>query len=91
MSSPLHKFWASADDWRPEFVILGANVEAIPPPPPPPPVIVSVDGLWGAHEWTVYPWPHHPQFPFLAWIPLHLSTATIPSIVLTQSVEKSMW
>jgi hypothetical protein len=71
--------------------MLGANVKAIPTPPPPPPVIIGVDGLWGAHEWTVYPQPHHPQFPYLAWIPLHSSTATVPSIIITQSTDKSMW
>jgi hypothetical protein len=90
-SPPPHKFWASADDWRPEFVILGANVEAIPTAPPLPPVIIGVDGFWGAHEWTVYPQPHHPQFPYLAWIPLRSSNAAVPSNVLTQSVYKSMW
>ncbi|KAN0139947.1 hypothetical protein V8E53_002252 [Lactarius tabidus] len=60
MSTPLHKFWASTDDWQPEFIILGANVRAIPIPPPPPPVIIGADGLWGAHEWTIYSQLHHP-------------------------------
>ena len=90
-SPPQHKFWASADDWRPEFVILGANVETIPTFPPPTPVIIGVDGLWGAHEWTVYPQPYRPEFPYLAWIPLRSSNSAVPSNVLTQSVQKSMW
>ena len=90
-SPPPHKFWSSADDWRPEFVILGANVETIPTFPPPPPVIVGEDGLWGAHEWTIYPQPYSPEFPYLAWIPLRSSNSAISSNVLTQSVHKSMW
>lgn len=90
-SPPPHKFWASADEWRREFVILGANVHAIPTCPPPSPVIIGVDGLWGAHEWTVYPQLHHPEFPYLAWIPLHSSNSAVPSNLLTQSVHKSMW
>ncbi|KAF8262933.1 hypothetical protein EI94DRAFT_639978 [Lactarius quietus] len=91
-SPPPHKFWASADDWRPGFVMLGANVDAIPTSPPLPPVIIGVDGLWGAYEWTVYPQPYHPEFPYLAWIPLRSSNAAIPSnVLLTQSVDKSMW
>ena len=90
-SPPSHKFWASANDWRPEFVILGANVETIPTFPPPPPVIISIDGLWGSHEWIVYPQPYSPEFPYLAWIPLCSSNSAIPSNILTQSVHKSMW
>ena len=90
-SPPPHKFWASADDWQPGFVILGANVDIILTSPPPSPVVISVDGLWGAHKWTVYPQPYCSEFPYLAWMPLHLSNGSAPSSVLTQSVDKSMW
>lgn len=88
-ASPPYAYWASADDWRHGFVMLGANVDSIPTPPPPSPIIVGVDGLWGAHEWTVYPQLHRPDFPYLAWIPL--SNPSTPSDVLTRPVEKSMW
>ncbi|KAI9450343.1 hypothetical protein BJY52DRAFT_1191938 [Lactarius psammicola] len=94
MSSPPHTCWASADDWRPGYVILGANVDAvdpIPTPPPQSPVIIGVDGFWGAHEWTVYPQPYRPEFPYLAWIPLRQSNTTVPPNVLTCSVGKTMW
>ncbi|KAH9167409.1 hypothetical protein EDB89DRAFT_1998092 [Lactarius sanguifluus] len=60
--------WASADDWRPEFIILGANVNAIPTPPPQTVVIIGTDGFWGAHD-----------FPYLAWIPIPLPHTSIPS------------
>jgi hypothetical protein len=90
MSVPLHTCWASADDWRPGFVILGANVKAIPTPPPQSPVIIGADGSWGAHEWVVYPQPHRPEFPYLAWIPLPQSNTSIPSCIHTP-VDKSMW
>ncbi|KAH8993551.1 hypothetical protein EDB86DRAFT_3078591 [Lactarius hatsudake] len=83
--------WASADDWRPEFIILGANVNAIPTPPPQTAVVIGTDGFWGAHEWTVYPQLYHHQFPYLAWIPIPLPHTSIPSDVLTRSVEKTMW
>jgi hypothetical protein len=53
--------------------------------------MISVDGFWGAHEWTVYPQPYHPEFPYLAWIPLRQSNASVPSEVLTRPVDKSMW
>ncbi|KAH8976361.1 hypothetical protein EDB86DRAFT_3097181 [Lactarius hatsudake] len=90
-SPPPYTCWASADEWRAGFVILAANVDAIPTPPPPPGVVIGVDGLWGAHEWTIYPQPHRPEFPYLAWIPLHLSGPSVLSGVLTHSVDKSMW
>jgi hypothetical protein len=90
-SPPPHKCWAFADDWQPGFVILAANVNSIPTSPPAFPVIVGVDGLWGGHEWTVYPQPYRSEFPYLAWIPLRSSDAAVPSSVLSQSVEKSMW
>jgi hypothetical protein len=66
LPAPTHAFWASADEWRAGFVMLGANVDTIPTPPPQSMVIIGVDGLWGAHEWTVYPQPHHPEFPYLS-------------------------
>ncbi|KAH9022398.1 hypothetical protein EDB83DRAFT_2565789 [Lactarius deliciosus] len=52
---------------------------------------LALTGLWGAHEWTIYPQPHRPEFPYLAWIPLHLSGPSVLSGVLTHSVDKSMW
>jgi hypothetical protein len=90
MSAPLHTCWASADDWRPGFVILGANIKAIPTPPPQSPVIVGADGSWGAHKWTVYPQPHHHEFPYLTWIPLCQSNTSVPSSIHTP-VDKLMW
>ncbi|KAF8269203.1 hypothetical protein EI94DRAFT_1829080 [Lactarius quietus] len=88
MSSPSYTCWALADDWRPGFVILGANADHIPTPPPKSPAIIGADGFWGAHEWTVYPQPYHPEFPYLTWIPLRQSDT--PDI-FTCSVDKSMW
>ncbi|KAH8980016.1 hypothetical protein EDB92DRAFT_1976433 [Lactarius akahatsu] len=90
-SPPPYTCWASADEWQAGFVILAANVNAIPTPPPPPGVVIGIDGLWGAHEWTIYPQPHRPEFPYLAWIPLHLSGPSVLSGVLTHSIDKSMW
>ncbi|KAF8266728.1 hypothetical protein EI94DRAFT_1701537 [Lactarius quietus] len=82
--------WASTDNWQPGFIILGANVNAIPTPPPLSPVIIGTDGFWGAHKWTVYPQPHHPEFPYLTWIALCQPNTSLPSIVHTP-VDKSMW
>ncbi|KAN0141541.1 hypothetical protein V8E53_000003 [Lactarius tabidus] len=90
MSTPLHTCWASTDDWQPGFVILGANVKAIPTPPPQSPVIIGADGSWGAHKWTVYPQLHHRDFLYLAWIPLCQSNTSVPSSIHTP-VDKSMW
>jgi hypothetical protein len=90
MSTPLYTCWASADDWQPGFVILGANVKAIPTPPPQSPVIIGADGSWGAHEWTVYPQLHHHEFPYLTWIPLRQSNTSVPSCIHTP-VDKLMW
>jgi hypothetical protein len=90
MSAPLHTCWASTDKWRPGFVILGANIKAIPTPPPQSPVIIGVDGSWGAHKWTVYPQLHHHEFPYLTWIPLRQSNTSVSSSIHT-SVDKSMW
>jgi hypothetical protein len=91
MSSPppFYSCWASANDWRCGFVILGTNINSIPTPPPQSPIIVSVDGHWGDHEWMAYPQPHCPKFPYLTWIPL--SNTSAPSDVLTRSIDKSMW
>jgi hypothetical protein len=89
--SPPYTCWALADEWQPGSVMLGANVKAIPAPPPLSAIIIGADGLWGAHEWVVYPQPHHPEFPYLAWIPLPPSNTFIPSNILTRSVDKSMW
>ncbi|KAI9459700.1 hypothetical protein BJY52DRAFT_1186313 [Lactarius psammicola] len=83
--------WAFADDWKPGFIMLGANVNAIPAPPPQSAVIIGTDGLWGAHEWTIYPQPYRHEFPYLAWIPMPSPNPFIPSDVLTRSVEKTMW
>ncbi len=95
MSSPpphlIYTCWASADEWRLGFVILGANVRSIPAPPPPSDPIIGVDGFWGAHEWTVYPQLYRRQFPYLAWIPLHPRSRSVPSDVLTRPVQKAMW
>ena len=88
---PPYACWASADTWRPVFVILGANVDGIPTPPPCSAVLVGIDGLWGPHEWTVYPQLHCPVFLYLAWFPLRLSNTTAPQEVLTYSIDKSMW
>ncbi|KAH9176165.1 hypothetical protein EDB89DRAFT_2129346 [Lactarius sanguifluus] len=90
-SPPPYTCWASAGEQRAGFVILAANIDAILTPPPWSGVVIGVDGLWGAHEWTIYPQPHCPKFPYLAWIPLHLSGPSILSGVLTHSVDKSMW
>ncbi|KAH9054655.1 hypothetical protein EDB87DRAFT_1580438 [Lactarius vividus] len=59
--------------------------------PPQSEVIIGADGLWGVHEWMVYPQFHHPEFPYLAWIPLHSSNTTFPSNIITHSIDKSMW
>ncbi|KAN0128800.1 hypothetical protein V8E53_013387 [Lactarius tabidus] len=37
----------------PDFVILGANTNAILMPPPDLAIVVGIDGLWGAHKWTI--------------------------------------
>ncbi|KAH9009722.1 hypothetical protein EDB85DRAFT_2162357 [Lactarius pseudohatsudake] len=90
-SPPPYQCWAIADDWRPDCVILGANVNTIPTPPPLSEVTIGTDGLWGAHEWTVYPQQYHSEFPYLAWIPLSSSTSATSSDILMRSVNKSMW
>jgi hypothetical protein len=90
MLTPIYTCWASADDWRPGYVMLGADVLAIPVPPPSE-IIVGSDGFWGPHEWTIYPQPYRPEFPYLAWIPLRTLNLSVPSDILTRPVEKTMW
>jgi hypothetical protein len=90
MPPPPYTCWASADDWQPGYVMLGANVHTIPVPPPPV-IIVSSDGFWGAHEWTIYPQLYRPKFPYLSWIPLRSPNSSTSSDILTRSVEKTMW
>ena len=48
-----------------------------------------VDGLWGEHEWTLYPQPYCHKFPYLAW--LRLPSKNAVSDVLTTPVHKKMW
>ena len=57
MSNPPYPYtcWALAGDWHRGSVILAANVDTIPLPPPRDDAIVMVDGLWGEHEWMLYP------------------------------------
>ena len=81
--------WASANDWHRGFVILATNVNTIPSPPPRDNAIVMVDGLWGEHEWMLYPQPYRQKFPYLAWLRLLLKNA--PSGILTKHVHKDMW
>ncbi|KAH9962007.1 hypothetical protein BGW80DRAFT_1462982 [Lactifluus volemus] len=94
MSSPQppsvpYEFWASADDWRPGHVMLAANVDSIPSPPPRTAPVVRVDGLWAEHEWTLYPQPFHPEFPYLPWI--RLPPRNPPRDILRCAVDKKMW
>ena len=70
--------------------MLGANVSTIPAPPESA-IIVGVDGFWGAHEWTVYPQPYRPEFPYLSWIPLRFPNTPTSSDIVTRPVEKTMW
>jgi hypothetical protein len=48
-----------------------------------------VDGLWGEHEWTLYPQPYRDESPYLAW--LRLPSKHAASDILTSSVHKEMW
>jgi hypothetical protein len=89
-SPPPYTCWAPAEEWKPESVMLGVNVNAIPSPPPRSDVIVGEDGFWGVHEWTVYPQLHHKDFPYLAWIPRYPSTSSVSSDILTRPVDKLM-
>ncbi|KAH9963078.1 hypothetical protein BGW80DRAFT_1563664, partial [Lactifluus volemus] len=94
MSSPQppsvpYEFWAPADDWRPGHVMLAANVDFIPSAPPRTAPVIRVDGLWGEHEWTLYPQPYHDKFPYLPWIPLPPRNSLCN--VLRCAVDKTMW
>ena len=57
MSDPSYRYtcWAPAGDWHQGHIILAINVNTIPSPPPQHQAVVMVDGLWGEHEWTLYP------------------------------------
>ncbi|KAH9064934.1 hypothetical protein EDB87DRAFT_1574675 [Lactarius vividus] len=90
-SPPPYALWASADDWKPGFVMLGSNVSTILTAPPQSEVIIGADGLWGVHKWMVYPQLHHPEFPYLTWIPLHSPNSSFSSNILTRSIDKLMW
>ena len=57
----------------------------------PSPPIISVDGFWGPHEWTVYPQPYRRAFPYLAWIALSSPSPSVSSDVVSRPVEKTMW
>ena len=48
-----------------------------------------VDGLWGEHEWTLYPQPYHHDSPYLTW--LRLPSKNIVPDILTSPVHKWMW
>ena len=48
-----------------------------------------VDGLWGEHEWTLYPQPHRYESPYLAW--LRLPSKNASSDIVTSPVHKRMW
>jgi hypothetical protein len=81
--------WASAGDWHRGHVILASNVDTIPSPPPRHQAAVMVDGLWGEHEWTLYPQPYCREFPYLAW--LRLPSKNAASDALTRPIHKRMW
>jgi len=48
-----------------------------------------VDGLWGEHEWTLYPQPYRHESPYLAWLRLPSKNATTD--ILSSPVHKKMW
>jgi hypothetical protein len=48
-----------------------------------------MDGLWGEHEWTLYPQPYHQEFPYLTW--LRFPSRNAGSDTLTRPVHKRMW
>ena len=91
MSDPSYRYtcWALASDWRQGHIILAANVDTIPSPPPRRQAVVMVDGLWGEHEWTLYPQLYRHDSPYLAW--LRLSLKNIAPNILTSPVHKQMW
>lgn len=84
---PTYMCWAPAGDWRRGHIILAANVDTIPSPPPRHQADVMVDGWWGEHEWTLYPQPYRPEFPYLPW----LRSSRSASNILTNPVHKMMW
>ncbi|KAF8494365.1 hypothetical protein F5888DRAFT_1805539 [Russula emetica] len=86
---PRYTCWAPAGDWRRGHVILATNVDTIPSPPPRHQAAVMVDGLWGEHEWTLYPQPYCRESPYLPW--LRLPSKNAPSNILTSPVHKEMW
>jgi len=81
--------WAPAGDWRQGHIILASNVDTIPSPPPQCQAAVMVDGLWGEHEWTLYPQPYCHKSPYLAWLRLPPKNAACD--ILTRPVHKRMW
>ena len=48
-----------------------------------------VDGLWGEHEWMLYPQPYRSESPYLAW--LRLPSKNAVSDTLTRPLHKGMW
>jgi hypothetical protein len=80
--------WAPGGDWRRGHIILAANVDTIPTPPRRHQAHVMVDGWWGEHEWSLYPQPYRPEFPYLPWLRLPSRNG---SDILTNSVHKGMW
>src|SRR6267154_6109625 len=48
-----------------------------------------VDGLWGEHEWMLYPQPYRLESPYLAW--LRLPSKNANADILTGPVHKEMW
>jgi hypothetical protein len=48
-----------------------------------------VDGLWGEHEWTLYPQPYRHESPYLAW--LRIPSKNVTTDILTRPVHKKMW
>src|SRR5882757_8394637 len=81
--------WSSAGDWRQGHVILAANVDTIPSPPPRQQAAIMVDGLWGEHEWMLYPQPYRLESPYLAW--LRLLSKNANADILTGPIHKAMW
>ncbi|KAN0111917.1 hypothetical protein V8E52_008007 [Russula decolorans] len=81
--------WAPASDWRQGYVILASNIDTIPSPPPRDQAAVIVDGLWGEHEWTLYPQPYCHKSPYLAWLRLPSNNAS--SDIVRSPVHKRMW
>ncbi len=81
--------WTLVGDWHHGHVILAANVDTIPCPPPRHQAVVMVDGLWGEHEWMLYPQPYRHESPYLAWLQLPLKNTTTD--ILSSPIHKKMW